>query len=154
MEVVWLVDFDLPAVGVGVEGLGLGCAEGGEDEQLAVVQTWRREVDEAAPDRTPPRQQVGLAGFERAQERVDPHDPVPVVGDERVAFDALMKGNPSRLQPPEPGLAHELAVGQQHGVRPTPKTARKRSIKATRSAVLELPALPKMLQNTGSAIPR
>ena len=52
------------AVGVGVDGLVLGCAEGGQDEQFAVVQAQRREVDEAAPDRTPPRQQARLAGFE------------------------------------------------------------------------------------------
>ena len=113
--------FHLPAVGVGADGLVLGCAEGGQDEQLAVLQAQRREVDEAAPDRPPPRQQVRLAGLERAQERVDPHDPVPVVGDERVAFDALVEGNPLRLQPAEPRLAHEFAVGQQHGDPPRAK---------------------------------
>ena len=48
--------FHLPAVGVGVDGLVLGGTEGGQNEQLAVVQAQRREVDEAAPDRTPPRQ--------------------------------------------------------------------------------------------------
>ena len=34
-----------------------GAPKVGQDEQLAVVQAQRREVDEAAPDRTPPRQQ-------------------------------------------------------------------------------------------------
>ena len=48
--------FHRPAVGVGVDGLVLGGTEGGQNEQLAVVQAQRREVDEAAPDRTPPRQ--------------------------------------------------------------------------------------------------
>lgn len=113
--------FHWPAVGVGVDGLVLGCAEGGQDEPLAVVQAQRGEVDEAAPDGSPSRQQVGLAGFERAQERVNPQDPVPVVGDEGVAFDPLVEGNSSRLQPPEPCLAHEFAVGQQHGDPPDAK---------------------------------
>lgn len=113
--------FHWPAVGVGVDGLVLGCAEGGQDEPLAVVQAQRGEVDEAAPDGSPSRQQVGLAGFERAQERVNPQDPVPVVGDEGVALDPLVEGNSSRLQPPGPCLAHEFAVGQQHGDPPDAK---------------------------------
>ena len=54
-------------------------------------------------------------GLSEPQERVDTHDPVPVVGDEGVAFDPLVEGNPSRLQPTEPRLAHEFAVGQQDG---------------------------------------
>ena len=69
--------FDLPSVGVGIDSLVLGCAEGGKDEPLAVVQTQRREVDEATPDRTPSRQHMRLARFKRTQEHVNPHDPVP-----------------------------------------------------------------------------
>lgn len=92
-----------------------GALKGGQNEQLAVVQAQRRDVDEAAPDRTPPRQQVGLAGLERAQKRVNPHHPVPMVGDEGVAFDPLVEGNSLRLQPMEPRFAHEFAVGQQDG---------------------------------------
>ena len=107
--------FHLPSVGVSVDRLILGCAKGGEDEQFAVIQAQRREVDEATPDGPPSRQQVRLAGFERAQERVDPHGPIPVVGDERVALDALVEGNPLLLQPTQPRLTHEFAVGQQHG---------------------------------------
>ncbi len=115
MEVVWLVDFDLPAVGVGLDSLGPGCARGGNREEFAVVQAQHRQVDAAAPDRTPSRQQVRLAGFERTRERVHTHHPVPMVGDEGVALDPLVEGNPLRLQPVEPRFAHEFAVGQQHG---------------------------------------
>ncbi len=113
--------FHWPAVGVGVDSRALGCAEGSQDDPLAVIQAQRREVDEAAPDREPPRQPVGLAGFERTQEYVDPHDPVPMVRDERVALDALVEGNSSCLQPAEPGLADEFAVGQQYGDPPNAK---------------------------------
>ncbi len=48
----------MPAVGVGVDHLILGCAEGGEDEPFTVVQPQGREVDEAPPDGPPPRQPV------------------------------------------------------------------------------------------------
>lgn len=50
--------FHLPAVSVGTDGLILRGAEGGEDEQLVVVQPQGREVDEATPDGPPPRQPV------------------------------------------------------------------------------------------------
>ena len=49
---------DLPAVGVGVDRFCLGCARGSNREELAVIQAQHRQVDEAAPDRTPSRQQV------------------------------------------------------------------------------------------------
>lgn len=51
-----LDDVDLPAVGVGVDGLGLGRAIGGEEEEFAVVQTQRRQVDETTPHGAPTRQ--------------------------------------------------------------------------------------------------
>jgi hypothetical protein len=41
----------LPAVGVGVDGFGLGCAEGGDEQEVAVLQAQGGDVDEAAPDR-------------------------------------------------------------------------------------------------------
>ncbi len=115
MEVVWLVDFDLPAVDVGVDGLVLGRTRGCDNEAFAVIQAQRGQVDEASPDRTPPWQQVSRARFDRAQQGIDPRHPVPMIGNWRVAFDPLMEGDPLRLQPPEPRLAHEFAVGQQDG---------------------------------------
>ncbi len=72
-------------------------------------------MDEAAPDRTPSRQQAYLARFKRTQERVDTHHPVPRVGDEGVAFDPLVEGNSLRLQPMEPRFAHKFAVSEEDG---------------------------------------
>lgn len=107
--------FHLPAVGVGVEGIVGRCARGGEDEAFSIVQPQRREVNEAAPNRVAPRQPVPLAGFERTPQDLDLQRLVPAIGHQGVAFEALMEGNPSRLQPPAPRLAHDFAVGQQDG---------------------------------------
>lgn len=58
--------FDLAAVGVGVDGLGLGCAGAGDEPEVAVVQAPRGEMDEAAPDRPAPRQAAAGGGRRRA----------------------------------------------------------------------------------------
>ena len=107
--------FHLPAVGVGVEGFGLGCAGGGDEEELAIVQAQRGQVDEAAPDGTATRQPMALAGRERAEQLVQAHRPVPGVGHAGVALEPLVEGDAVPLQPAEPVLADEFAVGQQGG---------------------------------------
>ncbi len=115
----------LPAVGVGLNGLILGCAEGCQDQPLVIFKTQRGKMDKATPDRTSPRQPVDLAGFERPQECVNAHQPIPVVGDERVALDALVEGNLLGLQPAEPRLTHEFTVGQEDGDPPHAKDRQK-----------------------------
>lgn len=107
--------FHLPAIGMGVEGFGLGYARGGDEEELAIVQAQRGEVDEAAPEGTAARQPVALAGFERAEEGIQAHRPVPGVGHAGVALEALVERNALPLEPAQPVLADELAVGQQGG---------------------------------------
>lgn len=92
-----------------------GAPELAMGEELAVVQVQHGQVDEAAPDRALPRQQAGLAGLQRAEQLVETHHPVPTVGDPGVALDALVEWDALLLQPAEPVLADELAVGQQGG---------------------------------------
>ena len=58
--------FDLPAVGVGVDSRVLGRTRGRDNEEFAVIQAQRGQVDEASPDRATPHQSTRLAGFERA----------------------------------------------------------------------------------------
>ena len=59
--------FHLPAAGMSVEGFGLGYTRGGDEEELAIVQAQRGEVDEAAPVGTATRQPMALAGREIAK---------------------------------------------------------------------------------------
>ncbi len=107
--------FHLPAIGIGVEGFGLGYAGGGDEEELAIVQAQRGEMDKAAPDGTVTRQPMALAGRERAEQLVQAHHPVPGVGHAGVALEALVERNALPLEPAKPVLADELAVGQQGG---------------------------------------
>ncbi len=62
--------FHLPAVSIGVEGFGLGYAGGGDEEELAIVQAQRGEVDEATPEGTATQQPMVLAGRERTEQLV------------------------------------------------------------------------------------
>lgn len=107
--------FHLPAVGVGIEGLRLGRPKAGDEQKPAVLQTQRGQVNEAAPNGPPPWQRVAFAGLERTEQHVEAHRPVPGVGDEGVALEPLVEGDAVPLQPAEPVLADELAVGQQSG---------------------------------------
>ena len=107
--------FDLPAVGIGADGLGLGGARTGDEQKLAVVQAQRGEVHEAAPDRAAAGQVPAFAGLQRAEQRVEAQHPVPTVGYPGVALEALVERDAPALQPEEPVLADKLAVGQQGG---------------------------------------
>ena len=56
--------FDLPAVGIGVDGIGLGGTRTGDEQKLAVIQAQRGDVHEAAPDRAATGQMSAFAGFQ------------------------------------------------------------------------------------------
>ncbi|MGZ8974773.1 hypothetical protein [Methylomagnum sp.] len=90
----------------------------------------------------------------QAEQPVQARHPVPTVGHQGVALEALVERDALPLQPAEPVLADELPVGQHSraAIRVAPKTLRKRSIRAMRSAVSEFPALSRRLQKTGTAI--
>lgn len=76
---------------------------GGDEQEIAVVEAQGGELDEAAPDRTPPGQPVRLTGPERAEQLVQARHPVPTVGDAGVALEALVERDALLLQPAEPG---------------------------------------------------
>lgn len=93
----------------------MAAAGGGDEEERAIVQAQRGQVDEAAPHGPPPRQPMALAGLERAEEPVEAHRPIPGVGHAGVALEALVEREALPLQPQEPRRADELPVGQPGG---------------------------------------
>ena len=58
-----------------------------------------------------PELAIDWTGFQTAQPRVYTPDPVPRVGDERVAFEAWRAQNALRLPPAEPRRTEACAVG-------------------------------------------
>ena len=86
---------------------------------------------------------LGRAGAGDGQEvaAVQAHHAVPAVGDEGVALEALVGRDALPLQPPEPVLADELAVGQQRGDAARIKDGEEAPVRATRPAVSESPGL-------------
>ena len=107
--------FDLPATGIGLDGLGLWREGTGDDQPVAIWQTQRGQRDETAPDRTAPRQVHGVAGLKRSEEPIRTDQLVPGIGDEGVALEALMKRDARLLQPGKPVFADAFAIGQQGG---------------------------------------
>ena len=90
MEVVWLVDFDLPAIRIGRDGSGSGGLGTGDEQGFAVLQAQRRKMDEASPHRPASGQEVDRAGLRGAEQHIGPHEAVPGVGDRGVALEALV----------------------------------------------------------------
>lgn len=106
---------ELPAVGVGVDGFGLRRAKAGDEQEVAVLQAQGGDVDEAAPNRAAAGQAVAFAWLQRAEQHVQAHRAVPGVGHEGVALEPLVERDAVPLEPAEPVLTDELAVGQQGG---------------------------------------
>jgi len=104
---------DLPAVGVGFNGLGLGRAGTGDEQELPVVQAERGEVDETPPDRAMAREVLTFAGFERGKQPVEASHLVTPVGREGVTLEALIEGDVVLLEPAEPRFTDKLAVVQK-----------------------------------------
>ena len=101
--------FHRPAVGLGLDGTGLGCAGTGDAQEVAVLQAQRGQGDEATPDWASDWQATALAGLERTEPLIQAHHAVPSVGHAGIALQPLVEWEALALPPAEPVAADKCA---------------------------------------------